>query len=192
VPHWLAPPERVVGQGGSPTGYGVGMARELVILRHSKAEKAAVDDRSRSLNERGWRDAEAVGEMLARLGVEPQQALVSSAARARQTWEGAARGLGLELDPRLDDTLYSADEETALELIRATDDDVESLVVVGHNPTMAALAHLVDDGEGDRDAGKSMDEDFPTSAFAVFSLSGGWSELAAGTARLTEFGVGRG
>ena len=130
--------------------------------------------------------------MLARLGVHPQQALVSSAVRARQTWEGAARGLGLTFQPRLDDTLYSADEDTALEMIQTTDDGVESLIVVGHNPTMAALAHLVDDGDGDHDAGKSMEEDFPTSAFAVFTVSGAWSELAAGTARLTEFGVGRG
>jgi phosphohistidine phosphatase len=130
--------------------------------------------------------------MLRALGVQPQQAIVSSAARARLTWEGVAKGLALELDPRVEDALYSADEDTAVDLINATDDDVRSLVVVGHNPTMAALAHLLDDGDGAGDASAAMHQDFPTSAFAVFAVSGGWSQVAAGTARVREFGVGRG
>ncbi len=168
------------------------MSRELVVLRHSKAEQGSADDRSRSLTARGRGDAIAAGQMLAGLGVRPQQALVSSAARARETWEGVAEGLGLKLATRVEDALYSADEDIALELVNTTDDDVGSLVVVGHNPTIAALAHLLDDGEGTGDARTAMHQGFPTSAFAVFAVNGAWSQVAAGTARLREFGVGRG
>ena len=63
-------------------------------------------------------------------------------------------------------------------------------MIVGHNPTMAMLAQLLDDGEGDAAAGERMAGGFPTSAVAVFELNGSWADLEA--ARLTAFHVGRG
>ena len=49
--------------------------------------------------------------------------------------------------------------------------------MVGHNPTMASLAALLDDGQGDEEAGNEMALGFPTSALAVFSFDGDWSDL---------------
>ena len=48
-----------------------------------------------------------------------------------------------------------------------------TLVVIGHNPTMAYLAELIDDGEGDADATTGLvTRGFPTSALAVFTVDG--------------------
>ena len=55
-------------------------------------------------------------------------------------------GAGWDLEGTLEDALYDAGPESALDLIRATDEHVRTLVVVGHNPTMASLATLLDDG----------------------------------------------
>jgi phosphohistidine phosphatase len=65
---------------------------------------------------------------------------------------------------------------------------VSTLVVIGHNPTMASLAELVDDGEGDDVATTAMvTRGFPTSALAVFTVEGPWCDLGPGTGRLEAF-----
>ena len=74
--------------------------------------------------------------------------------------------------------------------MRALDEECVCAVIVGHNPTMAVLAQLLDDGEGDVEAGNAMAAGFPTSAVAVFEVAGAWADLD--DARLTGFHVGRG
>ena len=59
--------------------------------------------------------------------------------------------------------------------------------MIGHNPTIAVLAQLMDDGEGDEAAGEAMTSGYPTSAVAVFEYDGDWSELDPASARLTAF-----
>jgi phosphohistidine phosphatase len=163
----------------------------LVVIRHAKAAQVAASDWERELTDRGRADAAEAGAWLARAGVRPDRALVSAAPRAAQTWEAVASGAGWSLEPELDRGLYTAGPDTALDLLRALDDDCGSAVVVGHNPTMASLAQLLDDGEGDVAAANRMAADgFPTSAVAVFEVSGAWGDL--GSARLSGFHVGRG
>jgi phosphohistidine phosphatase len=80
----------------------------------------------------------------------------------------------------------------ALDLIRAVDDGIQTLVVVGHNPTMALLVTLLDDGEGDEEAGNEITLGFPTSAMAVFTFDGKWEDLDEASASLVAHHVGRG
>jgi phosphohistidine phosphatase len=89
-------------------------------------------------------------------------------------------------------SLYLAGPETALDLVRETPSGVTSLIVVGHNPTVAYLAQLLDDGNGDPDAGNQMAVGFPTAALARFEVTGPWRDLELASARLVGFHVGRG
>ena len=162
----------------------------LVVIRHAKAEQVAATDLERDLTGRGRSDAAAAGKWLAAAGVRPDHALVSAAPRAAQTWDALAEGGGWSLDADLDDGLYSAGPDTALDLVRALDEKCACAVIVGHNPTMAVVAQLLDDGEGDIEAGNAMAVGFPTSAVAVFEVAGAWADLD--DARLTGFHVGRG
>ena len=82
--------------------------------------------------------------------------------------------------------------ETALDLIRLTPEEAGTLVVVGHNPTIAYLAQLLDDGDGDVAASNEMAMGYPTSAVTVMEYDGAWADLGAGTARVLAFHVGRG
>ncbi|GAA1773844.1 histidine phosphatase family protein [Nocardioides hankookensis] len=167
------------------------MSRQLVVMRHAKAEQAGPTDFDRPLAERGRLDGAAAGAWLAGEGITPDHALVSAALRTQETWAAVASGAGWSLSPELDRGLYAAGPETALDLVRLVDDRVERLVVIGHNPTMAVLAQVLDDGTGDADVAASMAGDFPTSAVAVFSYDGAWADLGEGTARLEAFHVGR-
>ena len=165
--------------------------RLLVVLRHAKAEPGGETDAARELAQRGWDDALEAGRWLVDSGISPDAALVSSSRRTVSTWLALAEGGSFEAEATYSESLYSAGPETALDLVRETDESVSNLVVVGHNPTMAYLAQLLDDGSGDTDAGREMAVGFPTGALAVFRVSGPWSRLDLASARLVAFHVGR-
>lgn len=161
-------------------------------MRHAKAEQVGPTDFERALSARGLADGAVAGAWLAGLGVLPDLALVSAARRTVETWAAVADGAAWSLSPTLDEGLYSAGPETALDLLRGLDAAVECVVVVGHNPTMAYLASMLDDGSGDAEAGNALATGFPTSALAVFAYDGAWYDLDPATARLVAVHVARG
>jgi phosphohistidine phosphatase len=168
------------------------VTRRLVVMRHAKAEHSASTDHVRALAERGLGDAEAAGRWMRDRGVEPDAALVSDALRTRQTWQQVAAGAGWDEGiVLLSEALYAAGTDSAFDLLREVAGDVRTLVVIGHNPTMASLAELVDDGEGDTEATTAMlTRGFPTAAVAVFTVEADWADLGPGAARLDAFHVG--
>jgi phosphohistidine phosphatase len=161
-------------------------------MRHAKAEPGGETDHDRELASRGWDDALEAGRWLADSGFVPDAALVSSARRAASTWMAVAEGGSFEAEATYSESLYAAGPETALDLVRETGDEVSALVVVGHNPTMAYLAQLLDDGTGDEEAGRQMATGFPAAAVARFEVTGAWRELDLASARLVGFHVGSG
>lgn len=173
---------------------GSGASRRLVIMRHAKAEATAASDHERALAPRGRTDAEVAGRWLGEQGIAPDVALVSDAVRTRQTWEQVAEGAGWAGSAvAFSEALYAAGAESAFDLLRETDPAVRTLVVIGHNPTMAYVAELIDDGEGDTDAMTGMvTRGFPTSALAVFTVEALWADLGPGTGRLEAFHAGEG
>lgn len=172
-------------QGGSERS-----RRRLAVMRHAKAEGYEKADHERELAPRGRDDAEAAGQWFAEVGLTPDAALVSAAARARETWRAVADAADWALDADLSEALYGAGPESALDLIRETADHVAYLVVVGHNPTMAYVVQLLDDGEGDLTNEMAMG--FPTNAIAVFEFEGAWADLPEAGCRLIGFSVPRG
>lgn len=167
--------------------------RRLVVMRHGKAEATGPSDHERALAARGRADAAETGRWLGEQGIEPDAALVSDALRTQETWAAVAEGAGWDLDPELSSSLYAAGPDAAIDLVRETDPEVGTLVVVGHNPTMAYVAELLDDGDGDGDATTGLiTRGFPTSALAVFTVPGDWSTVGPGTCQLESFHVGDG
>ncbi len=170
------------------------LSRTLVVMRHAKAEQAGPTDYERPLAPRGHDEAAAIGAWLAGRGLVPDHVLVSGALRTRETWDHVRRGAGeafaaCEASP--DRGLYAADVDTALDLVRLVDDAHETVLVIAHNPTVAQLAQLLDDGEGDDEASNALALGYPTSATTVFSWSGSWADLAPGSVRLVAHHVGR-
>lgn len=167
-------------------------ARQLVVMRHARAEPGGDIDHARELAQRGWDDAFEAGRWLADRGLVPDAALVSSARRTTSTWLAVAEGGSFDVEPTPSDTLYNAGPETALDLVREAGDDVHALLVIGHNPTIAYLAQLLDDGTGDEDAGRQMAVGFPAGALAVFEVAGPWAALDLASVPLVAFHVGQG
>jgi phosphohistidine phosphatase len=168
--------------------------RTVVVLRHAKAESSAATDHARELTARGRADATAAGELLSEI-LDPDAetvALVSSAARARQTWELAAAELDVPVEQRDLDELYEAGGDDVVDLLALLPDEIEVAIVVGHNPTMAALAHQLDNGDDEELSARLGERGLPTAAVAVLELDGSWSGLEATSCRLVRLDVGRG
>jgi phosphohistidine phosphatase len=165
--------------------------RRLVLVRHAKAEPFASTDHARALTERGREDARAAGAYLEARGVVPDHALVSTADRARQTWDAMAESLGTGATVVVDGAVYAGSTAVLLDALRASPADVRVLAFVGHQPTVGYVAHLLDDGLGDHDALGLMLQGFPTGSMAIFDIEVAWEDLAEETGRLVDFHVGR-
>lgn len=118
--------------------------KRLMIMRHAKSawETDAPTDHARPLNARGRRDAPRVGVALAALGWRPDLVLSSDAARTRETWCGMSGPLD---DPpvRYHAELYLAGFGAVQRVVEAAGAEVETLMVLGHNPTMSTVAGLL-------------------------------------------------
>ncbi len=161
-------------------------------MRHAKAEPFAAEDHQRELTSRGRRDAAAAGIWLAGEDLVPTHAYVSSAARTQATWDALAHGSRSVAEVSVEDGLYTGGPDSVLDSLRAAPLDAAVVVYVGHNPTAASLAHLLDDGDPEPAAFRAMSEGYPTSAMAVLDVGVPWADLGPATARLMAFHVGQG
>lgn len=161
-------------------------------MRHAKAEGFAVDDHARSLTERGRRDAVEAGLWLASAEVVPDHVFVSSAVRTVNTWESLSHALRSSAEVAIEEALYSTSPESALEVLRTAPLDASCVLFIGHNPTAAYLANVLDDGQPDATAFRDMSEGYPTAALTVLEVPVAWADLAEGTAHISAFHVGRG
>ncbi|MFN4088784.1 MAG: SixA phosphatase family protein [Alphaproteobacteria bacterium] len=149
----------------------------LLLMRHAEAGPvpAGGGDHDRPLTPAGMADAAAVGGELARRGLTPAIALVSTAQRTRDTVEAVRGAMPGTIDVMLEPELYGADAETILAWIRAHADTEASALVVGHNPGIAALAAALARGAG----GPAM-RAFAPATVAAFAFEGvGWPSRGA-------------
>lgn len=165
--------------------------RRLVVMRHAKAEPFAASDHERLLQPRGIVDAAAAGHWADSVGLVPDYVVVSSAARTQGTWAAFARPSS-QAEVVTDGALYGAGPDAALEIIRTVPEHCRTAMLVGHNPTMAYLVHLLDDGGADPELFATVTAGYPTSALTVLEFAGRWADLEFGSARIVNFHVGRG
>lgn len=161
------------------------------MMRHAKAEPFAATDHERLLTERGRRCATEAGRHLAETATVPDHAVVSTAARAVATWEAVALASQSTAVVQLDAAVYTGSADVVLETLRSVPPDAEVVLFVGHNPSAAYVAHLLDDGNGEAAAVGEMLQGYPAGAMAVLELDVPWRDLAAESGRLVDFHVPR-
>jgi phosphohistidine phosphatase len=167
--------------------------KTLVLMRHSKAEGGlGKPDHDRDLSPRGRRDAAAAGAWLREQGYVPDLVICSTAHRTRQTWDGACAGGANTEFVEYRRSVYLGGAEQVLETIREDAGEMETVLVVGHNPTISQLTSLLTDGAGSHAAHEALGRGFATSGVAVLDYAGDWADLDLGTCSLMRFHVSRG
>lgn len=146
----------------------------LFLLRHAQPANIASGggtDADRPLTALGKRQAELVGERLKLRGVD--LALCSSALRTRQTFEGT----GLDCPVQVMHLLYHGGAQIMRERISEIEEEVGTLLVIGHAPTVPALASRLSEGADP----KTVDEVgrwYPPATLTEIAVEGAWADLA--------------
>jgi phosphohistidine phosphatase len=158
-------------------------------MRHAKSDYPnGVADHDRPLASRGIREAALAGEWLRANVPTIELVLCSSATRTRQTLDRTDIGAPVTFSERL----YGATPGTMLDEINQVTDDVATLLVVGHEPTMSQVAlGLADPDRSNRDAADHISMKYPTSAIAVLRVPVSWAALELSAAELASFHVPR-
>jgi phosphohistidine phosphatase len=149
--------------------------KRLLLLRHAKSswDEPALADHDRPLAPRGRRAAKLIGAHLRRENLRVCLVLCSSARRARETLDLVAPSG----EVRIERELYGASAAQLLDRARRISDEVDTAMVIGHNPGMQDFAVSLVHGE--RLAAK-----FPTGALATLVWRGPWAALEPGHAEL--------
>ena len=149
------------------------MTRHLLIMRHAKSSwsESGVTDHERDLNRRGFRDAPRMGKFIAEQDLQPDLIASSTAKRAKLTAELVAENCADadSIQVQFVDDFYHASPRAYLEyLVAIEDDEIQTVMVVGHNPGLESLVQRLGDGY----------ERMPTAAIAHFELDiSCWSKL---------------
>ena len=160
--------------------------RQLLVLRHAKAERDSSTglDFDRPLAERGRQDAREVGRVMRDRGLNPDAVIASPAQRVVETLAALAAGygpLGVEYDRRI----YNALPETLLDVVRGTDDGVQTLLLVGHNPGLPLLVLELARGDGVLRA--RIEQGFSTATLAAVELPArSWSGVDPATGEIVD------
>jgi phosphohistidine phosphatase len=119
-----------------------------MLFRHGKSDWHAPygSDHERPLSRRGAGAAETMGRVLARSSLVPDHAITSSAVRARTTLDLASAAGEWSCSIEVTDRLYGTTAGGALSVVAGTPPAVESLMLVGHEPTWSDLAHHLTGG----------------------------------------------
>ena len=115
--------------------------KTLLLLRHAKAENAAPgsSDMNRALNERGEKEAQAIGTFIRKQKLAFELVLCSPAVRARETAELVLAAAEVTANVRYDPRIYEAGPRQLLEVISEVEEDKSGVLLVGHNPVMEEL-----------------------------------------------------
>jgi phosphohistidine phosphatase len=167
--------------------------RTLLLLRHAKSDyPPGVADHERPLAPRGEREAKLAGDWLRAHAPAVDAVLCSTATRTRETL-GRTR---IDAPVNYVDRLYDATPGTVIEEINSVESrfgpDVETLLVIGHEPTMStvALGLATPDGSNTT-AAERISTKFPTSAIAVLRTGEPWDLLTLSGAALVNFHIPR-
>jgi len=122
--------------------------KKLCLIRHAKSswKYPELDDFERPLNARGKKDAPLMGKVLIKHKYHSDMILSSPATRAAFT----ARILAVIINFPEDNIyfhnhLYEADTSKMMSIIRETPENVNNLILVGHNPGLTSLANTLAD-----------------------------------------------
>ncbi len=156
--------------------------KQILLLRHAKSSWAdeGVSDFDRPLAKRGLKDAPLLGKFVRKIGRKPGIIVSSPAKRAEQTallFLEAARCNEEILTWEKD--LYFGSPSDYLKAIQRLPNNIESVLLVGHNPLMETVSSSL------VGSSNKISLRMPTAAMvSVSSYSPSWEQINWGTCEL--------
>jgi phosphohistidine phosphatase len=163
---------------------------KLLLLRHAEASVTTIGgDCERPLTEAGRIEAARFGYFCLQAGLLPDEAIVSTALRTKETYAALTKSFPKKPVVSFETALYNASCSNLQTLIRQTLTNIETLLVVAHNPGLAELAiSLVEEDHTGAANLAIMRYHFPTPALAVINFENRhWNEISPGSGHLECF-----
>ena len=122
--------------------------KTLIIIRHSKSswKNANLSDHERPLNKRGNNDARLISDFLSNIISNVDILHCSSSERTRETADYFIDKINFS-NHIYDDDLYHISSDNLLKIIRNYNNDIDSLMIIAHNPGLTNFVNLMTDLE---------------------------------------------
>ena len=148
--------------------------KTVMLFRHGKSNWNAnyEHDHERPLALRGQRAARAMGQWLTDMGPLPEYIVCSTALRTRETCDLAVEAGGWTVSVEYEPALYGADPYDLLYRIHEVSNDINVLLLIGHQPTWSETTALLT---------RTSVRHFPTATMARIDIPvGAWAEVEFG------------
>ncbi len=146
-----------------------------------------MDDHERPLNPRGQAGAAAMATWLNNLNSQPDHAIVSDAARTRETWDILAGAMPQPSTHEFTHAMYLAGPEQMLDMIQKAPETSQTLMLIGHQPGMSALVKLLSDGSEPTSRSRAYSH-FPTASTALVDVPvDSWAQVDFGKGVFSRF-----
>jgi phosphohistidine phosphatase len=151
--------------------------KELLLVRHATANEGeqGTKDHERTLSAKGYQDATRLGYYLNKQRQVVDLMLVSPAQRTRSTAEILTEQMHYDGYIEYSDELYQASVRSVLSLINQQTEEINRLLIVGHNPTLTYLAEYL--------TGEPVSNMAPGGLF-ILQIPGPWTQVSQQTATL--------
>ena len=152
--------------------------KNLYFLRHAKSswDDYTLKDFDRPLSTRGIQDADLMGNFFKSKRAKIDIILASPSKRTIETIEHFFGNKAP--DVKFDASIYHASLDDVLKNIYAVPEEVNSVMVVGHNPSMHDATEFLTQ--------KFLNK-FPTCGLASLNTENKWNDLNRGSAELNYF-----
>ena len=119
--------------------------KTLLLMRHAKSswKESNIPDHDRPLNRRGKHDAPLMGKLLRDQKMNLDLIISSTALRAETTANLIAKAVRYKGKITLDKSIYNAEPTDLLTLLSNSSDEYNSILLVGHNPTMEETVQMI-------------------------------------------------
>lgn len=155
--------------------------KTIFLIRHAKSswKNQFLEDHERPLNKRGLSDAPRMGEKLRQSYPAPEKILCSNALRAQETAKIIQKIWFPKKTIDFSTKLYEQPTSNILKVINESSNNLDSLALFFHNPTITHLANLL----------ASLDiHNVPTCGVVTLScLASNWKSVEVGKCHLVDF-----
>ena len=147
--------------------------KNLFLLRHAKSswDNAALGDFDRPLSKRGISNAIQLSEYIQKHSISFDLVLSSPSERTQSTLDLVLSSLDLIPTSNLKECIYHASASSLTQLITDQDDEINNLLIIGHNPGLHILTETL--------TNESIVK-FPTCAFAKITNFNHWKDVDTG------------
>ncbi|MDG2093586.1 MAG: histidine phosphatase family protein [SAR86 cluster bacterium] len=155
--------------------------KQIFLLRHAKSDWSTLgqQDFERPLVKRGINDALLISQYIQDKKHSVDAVFCSSAIRTKETFDLCAHSFNFSIEKATYlDELYFVSVDKAIKLIKGLDNNLSSVLLVGHNPTMHILLEEI--------TGKTIDS-FSTCALAQICIENSWKDLSLKNCELKSF-----